>query len=182
MWRFLVVVFFDCNTWCAMNSCHNVVRSIGNTILKLCVDWEKLLVRNSQNCGKSKHEFCTMITYHLTKPICEFLAKNKTIIIPQLPHPIDWDWPPLTCTHGFGIMIAHQPHMDRCVWAFVQKQNHNHRNHHFIQRSWFPLPKTEDTDERKGFCCDWGDKRKIERGAVGIRKLYIKGVTLKGTR
>ena len=30
-----------------------------------------------------------------------------------------------------------------------------------------PLPKTEDNDEIKAFCYDWGDKRIIETGAVG---------------
>ena len=35
-----------------------------------------------------------------------------------------------------------------------------------IHRTWprwlFPLPKTEDTNERKAFLYDWGDKRKID--------------------
>ena len=34
----------------------------------------------------------------------------------------------------------------------------------------FPLSKTKDTDERKVFCYDWGNKRKIERGVVGDTK------------
>ena len=35
------------------------------------------------------------------------------------------------------------------------------------------LQKTEDTDEWKAFCCDRGDKRKIETGAVGITKKLL---------
>ena len=31
---------------------------------------------------------------------------------------------------------------------------------------FFPLPKTEDTDERKQFCYDGRDKRKIETGVI----------------
>ena len=57
----------------------------------------------------------------------------------------------------------------------------------------FPLAKTEGTDWRKSFCYDWGDKRKIQTGAVGDTKkcvsemagisvLYLREVTLKGTR
>ena len=34
-----------------------------------------------------------------------------------------------------------------------------------------PLPQTEETDEGKAFCFDWGDKRKIEKAAVGNVKM-----------
>ena len=40
---------------------------------------------------------------------------------------------------------------------------------------FFPLPKVEDTDTRKAFCCDWGNKRKIETGAVGDTKKRVSG-------
>ena len=37
----------------------------------------------------------------------------------------------------------------------------------------FSLSKTEDTDERKAFCYDCEDKRRIETGAVGDIKSRI---------
>ena len=40
----------------------------------------------------------------------------------------------------------------------------------------FPLPRTEDTDERQAFCCDWEDKRKNETGAVGDTKELVSEV------
>ena len=40
----------------------------------------------------------------------------------------------------------------------------------------FFLPKTEDTDERKAFCYDLGDKRKIKTGAVGDTKKLVSEV------
>ena len=46
----------------------------------------------------------------------------------------------------------------------------------FGPRWLFPLPKTEDTDERKAFCCDWEDKRKIETGAVGDTRKRVSEV------
>ena len=80
----------------------------------------------------------------------------------------------------------------------VQRQSRFAQKGHNWWRIIFPLPKTEDTDERKAFCCDWGDRRKIEAAAVGDTKkrfpevfrgleknaaisvLYLRGVTLKG--
>ena len=55
-----------CWYMCIMNSCHKVVRSLRNTMLKLCADCEKQFVRNAQNCGKGNHGFCTMIRHQLT--------------------------------------------------------------------------------------------------------------------
>ena len=40
----------------------------------------------------------------------------------------------------------------------------------------FPVPKTEDNDEIKAFCYDWGDKRIIETGAVGDTKRRVSEV------
>ena len=71
--------------WCIMNSCHKVVRSIRNTTLKLCAVCAKQFVRNSQNCGKKQ----SWILHHDNAPahtsmlVLEFLAKNKTVIMPQ---------------------------------------------------------------------------------------------------
>ena len=35
------------------------------------------------------------------------------------------------------------------------------------------LSKTEDTDEIKASCYDWGDKRKMETGAIGHTKKRV---------
>ena len=51
--------------WCIMNSCSKVL-SIRNTTLKLCADCAKQNVRNAQNCGKTNHGFCTMMTHQIT--------------------------------------------------------------------------------------------------------------------
>ena len=70
--------------WCIRNSCHKVVRSIRNTTFKLCADSAKHIVINVQNCGKTYHEFCTIITHRLTLR-CLYLSfwpKNKTVIKP----------------------------------------------------------------------------------------------------
>ena len=56
----LLTVLFHCN-----GSCHKVVRSIGNTTLKLCVDCAKQFVRNAQNCGKTNQGFCIVIRHQL---------------------------------------------------------------------------------------------------------------------
>ena len=40
----------------------------------------------------------------------------------------------------------------------------------------YPLSKTEDADERKAFCYDWGDKGKIVTGAVGDMKKHVSEV------
>ena len=40
----------------------------------------------------------------------------------------------------------------------------------------FRHPKTENTDQWKAFSYDWGDKRKIETGAVGDTKKRASGV------
>ena len=69
------------------------------------------------------------------------------------------------------------PAHDACAWVFRQKQNCNHVSTTILTRlgcSWlFPLPKTEDSDERKMFCVDWGDKRKIETLAVDDTKKRV---------
>ena len=36
--------------------------------------------------------------------------------------------------------------------------------------------KTEDNDERKAVCCDWGDKRKFEIVAIGDTKERVSEV------
>ena len=78
------------------------------------VDCAKQFVRNAQNCGKSNHGFCIMITPQLThRCLCVSFWPKTNIVFT-----------------GLGP-----------CWLF-------------------PLPKTEDTDERKAFCYDWGDNRK----------------------
>ena len=71
-------------------------------------------------------------------------------------------------------------HIDACAWVFSQKQNRNHASTTVftgIGPRWlFSLPKTEDTDERKTFCYDWGDGRKTETGAVGDTKQRVSEV------
>ena len=67
-----------------------------------------------------------------------------------------------------------------------ETKSHGHRYVDEVQRrsrfaqkgyNWprwiFPPPKTKDTDERKAFCYDWGDKRKIEKGAVDDTKKRV---------
>ena len=65
-----------------MNSCHKVVRSIRNITLKLCADCAKQLVRSRKSCGETNNGLCFMISHQLPH---RFLAKNKTIIMPQPP-------------------------------------------------------------------------------------------------
>ena len=74
--------------YCIKNSCHKAVRLIRNTALKLCADCAKQFVRNAQNCGKTNHGFCTMMTQrvHIYMLVREFLARNKTAIMPQPPY------------------------------------------------------------------------------------------------
>ena len=47
MWRFCLMFSTISMAWCIMNSCHKVIRSIGNTILKLCAYCAKQFVRNA---------------------------------------------------------------------------------------------------------------------------------------
>ena len=74
--------------WCIMNFCHQGVRSIRNTTLKLCADYMKQFVRNPQNCEKTNH----WILHHDNAPAHttmlgrKFLAKNKIVIMPQPPY------------------------------------------------------------------------------------------------
>ena len=70
---------------------------------------------------------------HTSMLVREFLAKNKTVIMPQPLYSLDW---------------------------------------------LFPLPKTKVSDERKAFCYDWRDKRKIETEAVGDIKKRVSEVFL----
>ena len=55
-----------------------------------------------------------------------------------------------------------------------KKQNRNYASTTVFNglgpRWLFSLQKTEDTDESKAICYDWGAKRKIETGAVGDTK------------
>ena len=56
----------------------------------------------------------------------------------------------------FDLMITHRlTSIDTCAWVFGQKQNRNHASIFVFTRlgyNWlFPLPKTEDTDEKKRF-------------------------------
>ena len=48
MWRIFLLFSSIAMAWCIMNSYHKVVRSIGNTILKLFADCAKQLARNAQ--------------------------------------------------------------------------------------------------------------------------------------
>ena len=96
------------------------------------------------------------------------------------------------------------PTYDACAWVFCQKQNRNHGSTTVfigIGPGWpFFLSKTKDNDEKKAFCCAWGEKKNIETEAVGDTKkrisevvqglkkkydsitvLYLRGLTLKAT-
>ena len=66
MWKFCSLFSLNTMAWCIMNFCHSVVRSIWNTTLKLYADCWKQFVRNAQNCGKTNHEFYTMLAHQLT--------------------------------------------------------------------------------------------------------------------
>ena len=43
----------------------------------------------------------------------------------------------------------------------------------YVMNDFFLFPKTEDTDERKAFCYDWGDKTEIRTEAVGDAKKQV---------
>ena len=79
--------------------------------------------------------------------------------------------------HGSCTMITLQHSHHACAWIFGQNQNRNHASTTVCTglglRWLLPLPVTEDTDERKAFCYDWGHKRKIETRAVGDTKKRI---------
>ena len=95
MWRFYSLFSSIARVWCIMNSCHEVVRSLRNTTLKLCADCVNHFVSNAQNSGKTNHGFCTMIKHQLTHrmPLRVFLAKNKTVIMLQPLNSLDWSPP-----------------------------------------------------------------------------------------
>ena len=65
MWRYCSLFSSIAMAWCIMISCYKVARLIRNTTLKLCGDCEKQFVRNAQNCEKTNHRFCTMLTHQL---------------------------------------------------------------------------------------------------------------------
>ena len=79
MLKFCLVFFSIAMAWCIMNFCHKTVWSINNNTLKLCADCAKQFVRNEENCGKTKHEFYTLITCQLTRRcLCmSFWLKTK---------------------------------------------------------------------------------------------------------
>ena len=66
MWRICSLFSSITMAWCIINSCHKVVRPIRNTKLKFYTDCSKQFFRNTQNCGKTNHGFCTLMTHHLT--------------------------------------------------------------------------------------------------------------------
>ena len=68
---------------CIMNSMRKVVRSIINTILKLCTDFAKQYVRNTQKWGKTTHDNAPP---HTSIFVHEVLAKKPTAIMPQPPN------------------------------------------------------------------------------------------------
>ena len=77
--------------WCIMKSCHKVVRSIRNTILKLCANCAKQFVRNAKNCGKTNLEFwydkppaCTsMLVRFATIEEIKAKSKQELLAIPK---------------------------------------------------------------------------------------------------
>ena len=78
--------------------------------------------------------------------------------------------------HGFCTMITHQL-TQRCFLLEFLGKNRNHGSTTGFGPRWlFPLPKTEDTAERKVFRYDWEDKRNIETGAVGNTKRPVSEV------
>ena len=81
IWSFCLLFTLTAITWCMINSCHKIVSSIRNTTLKL-----KQYLRNAQNCGKTNHVVCSMITHYFTYHCLRFWPKNKTVIWPQPPY------------------------------------------------------------------------------------------------
>ena len=65
-----------------MNSCHKAVRLIRGTTLKLCTDCEEkpITIRILHHDN---------VPAHTLMLVREFLAKNKTVIKPQLPYSPD---------------------------------------------------------------------------------------------
>ena len=85
MWKFCSLFSSIATAWCVMNFCNTVIWSIRNTIMKPYADCAKQFFRNAQNCGKTNHRFCTMITHQLTNR-CLYVSvwpKDKTVIMPQ---------------------------------------------------------------------------------------------------
>ena len=78
MWRFCSLFSSIAMGWCIMNFCKKVVRSIRYTALKFCADCAKQFVRNAQNCGKTSHGFCTIITHQLREVI---LKETRYVVI-----------------------------------------------------------------------------------------------------
>ena len=99
---------------------------------------------------------------YTSRLVRECLAKNKTVI---MPYPLySTDLPPRWCTS-----------IDVCAWVFGLNKTvimpQPLYSTDLAPRWLSPLPKTEDSDARKAY--DWGDKRKIEKGAVGDTKKHI---------
>ena len=96
----------------------------------------------------------------------EFLAKNKTVIMPQSPY--STDLVPAESTAHTSMFVREFLSKNKTV---VMPQPLYSTD---LAPRWLsPFPKTEDSDARKAFCDDWGDKRKIETGAVGDIKKHI---------
>lgn len=89
-------VFCDFNALARiMSSCRMVIWSIRNTIWKIIVVCVRQTDKNAQNCAKTIHGKCTTIMRslrpwsHTSVLVREFLAKNNTIMMPQLPYSPD---------------------------------------------------------------------------------------------
>ena len=99
IWRFCSLFSSIVTAWCIVNSWHNVVRSIRNTIVKLFADCENEFVRKAHNYGKTNHRFCTMITRQLTHQCLCVSHYASTIVFTGLrpsklfpPYSKGWDW------------------------------------------------------------------------------------------
>ena len=104
--------------------------------------------------------------------------------------------------HEFYTILTHQlSHWCLCVSVWPKTKPLSCLNHR-IRWTWstltFPVPKTADTDERKVFCYNWGDKKKSKQKLLAIPRssfqkcfenwkkrkhkcILTEGVTLKGT-
>ena len=83
IWRFCSLFSSITIAYCIMNSCHKVVRSIRYTTLKLWAFYTKQFVRKAQNLHHNN------APAHTSGLVREFLARNKTVIMPQPPHSPD---------------------------------------------------------------------------------------------
>ena len=80
-WRFCSLFSSIRMVWCVISSCKKVAQSITNIILKFV--WSNNKKKNTQNCGKTSHGYCTTIMHQLTHHCLFLMANNNAVIMSQ---------------------------------------------------------------------------------------------------